>query len=253
MQKWMEGHGYFSSDIDEHTLKRLQMTYMQNWTASQRQAYMQWYWQGKHFHEPGHFRPQFGVAEQRPGSIPQVWYNVNEVHNTFLPAGVICICRVIPAQTSQPLMAWTCMRQALGKWLVQCRCRNCPSNTASYLYRDGRCLFRRGCRTLIMCRTRDTHCRQVWPPTTIISFMTNPTRRSIAAWKVNRLPTTDVSFFTVISVSVWLLDWSKFYISYSQRAGSRKSHPSSSSCRTTARASWSDIPSCKTWRRQCPS
>lgn len=71
MQKWMESHGYFASDIDENTLKRLQMTYMQNWTPGQRQAYMQWYWQGKQYREPGHYRPQFGVTGQRPSAIPQ--------------------------------------------------------------------------------------------------------------------------------------------------------------------------------------
>lgn len=88
MQKWMESHGYFASEIDEHTLKRLQMTYMQNWTPSQRQAYMQWYWQGNQLHEPGHFRPQFGMAGQRQSAIPQVCHfcslDVSFSHNRFL-------------------------------------------------------------------------------------------------------------------------------------------------------------------------
>lgn len=65
MQKWMESHGYFTAELDENTLKRLQMTYMQNWTASQRQAYMQWYWQTKQFPEPQGYQ-QMGIGGQRP-------------------------------------------------------------------------------------------------------------------------------------------------------------------------------------------
>ncbi|XP_077973080.1 uncharacterized protein LOC120338337 isoform X3 [Styela clava] len=47
MQKWMESHGYFETEMDESTMKRMQMTYMQNWNPAQKSGYMQWYWQNK--------------------------------------------------------------------------------------------------------------------------------------------------------------------------------------------------------------